>query len=723
MLCGRCRNKLEDYLAGELDERERADVAAHLAGCAECQAAADELAPIATLAEARLPAWQPPDGFAQRVTERTATAGRSAWDLGRGRALRFRPRERMAEPGGWWLALLLLLAVLLGLPSTRQVLWRTLERRSLSTGSHQGYGVAYDLAKATRAGWRRHEAAESLRRPWAKAVTLEGQDAFFSHQIWEELLRQAPEDEFLRLRYVELLVGGLDGFGAAGSGLAEVYDESRSWHNVWEVLTETRQLVGRLRPRVGVPFSLENREAYRETFCRLRHLPDSAPGYGGTPDTWTRLARVDLAQRAAAELVRVAPDNGYAQLLAATTAFFAGDLDQCETALRAAVKAPRWDSGRSEVVARRAQVSLQKGDLPLVAWLEAQAGLLLPDLMTIRWMARGLASEAWSRHETEPRWAAETDLLLARVGTRLREDSADATEAVVGMVLQAIAFADKEPANRAPQTSAGQAEKDRHQRQQAEQFASRLRQAGMAELAPWPVAEMERNLALRQATRADGSYYDDELAPRLLRAASWYLGAAVLLGQGLLLLLLAGMTALRRRRREVTPLVWTGRQVALVVIPLALLDLAALAGTGCVTAWRQASQGEWPDAVLRPLLLIVLPAVLFLVALWWLGGGYAKRVGAPRWRLDGWIEWILEAGPFSPSPRIQFVRRSWCVLVLPLAALLLSAALLTSVPIAAELDAAGRVASQMLPRERERLDELRADPKLPPRGELPDAWR
>ncbi|MBI2297706.1 MAG: hypothetical protein HYU66_01920, partial [Armatimonadetes bacterium] len=73
------------------------------------------------------------------------------------------------------------------------------------------------------------------------------------------------------------------------------------------------------------------------------------------------------------------------------------------------------------------------------------------------------------------------------------------------------------------------------------------------------------------------------------------------------------------------------------------------------------------------------------------------------------VEWVLEAGPWTIPPRLDFVRRSWAALALPLAAVFLVVALYWKVPLVMAMDRAGRLAPRVMDLETERLDRALAE--------------
>ncbi len=71
MECRDTRDLISEYLDGALDDGPRAEVEAHLGGCASCAADAAELRKTWQLLE-RAPGLEPPPGFKERVWARIA---------------------------------------------------------------------------------------------------------------------------------------------------------------------------------------------------------------------------------------------------------------------------------------------------------------------------------------------------------------------------------------------------------------------------------------------------------------------------------------------------------------------------------------------------------------------------------------------------------------------------------------------------------------------------
>lgn len=68
--CALCRHRLEERLDGTLGERERSELDAHLAGCAECRAHAERLSSLVG-ALGELPELELPDADLEVVWRRT----------------------------------------------------------------------------------------------------------------------------------------------------------------------------------------------------------------------------------------------------------------------------------------------------------------------------------------------------------------------------------------------------------------------------------------------------------------------------------------------------------------------------------------------------------------------------------------------------------------------------------------------------------------------------
>jgi len=67
MKCRKIISHLNAYVDGELPERRRRTVEAHLAGCESCQKRFEEIRDLAELFEGTLPVPPVPDGFAARI--------------------------------------------------------------------------------------------------------------------------------------------------------------------------------------------------------------------------------------------------------------------------------------------------------------------------------------------------------------------------------------------------------------------------------------------------------------------------------------------------------------------------------------------------------------------------------------------------------------------------------------------------------------------------------
>jgi len=70
LTCARCRRRLEERLDGTLGERERSELDAHLAGCAECRAHAEGLTTLVS-ALGEFPELELPDADLEAVWRRT----------------------------------------------------------------------------------------------------------------------------------------------------------------------------------------------------------------------------------------------------------------------------------------------------------------------------------------------------------------------------------------------------------------------------------------------------------------------------------------------------------------------------------------------------------------------------------------------------------------------------------------------------------------------------
>lgn len=98
MNCEKCQELLSDYLDGALDHRERARMAAHLGGCAECAEAREELRTIVSAARAsREQLSEPPDARALWLRIREAVEHEETFAP----AAAARPAARRARAGFW----------------------------------------------------------------------------------------------------------------------------------------------------------------------------------------------------------------------------------------------------------------------------------------------------------------------------------------------------------------------------------------------------------------------------------------------------------------------------------------------------------------------------------------------------------------------------------------------------------------------------------------------
>jgi anti-sigma factor RsiW len=109
-------DKLSDYLDGELPDQEQREVAAHLAGCADCAGTLDELRAVVVAAQSVRPALPPIDlwsGIAARIASAERTQPGITNRLGVGRRFSFSWPE-LAAAG-------VLLALLSGWATTRLI--------------------------------------------------------------------------------------------------------------------------------------------------------------------------------------------------------------------------------------------------------------------------------------------------------------------------------------------------------------------------------------------------------------------------------------------------------------------------------------------------------------------------------------------------------------------------------------------------------------------------
>lgn len=78
MRCGEVKNRLNAYLDGELDERSRRAVEAHISKCAACRETLTELRTIAAGIKVSMPDKPAPEGFEAKVMAAAARMRREA---------------------------------------------------------------------------------------------------------------------------------------------------------------------------------------------------------------------------------------------------------------------------------------------------------------------------------------------------------------------------------------------------------------------------------------------------------------------------------------------------------------------------------------------------------------------------------------------------------------------------------------------------------------------